>query len=152
MSEYQLQEINQHNVGIFTPRQLRYIAKFSQRDLDKNKFDIASEVGVSDRTVTRWFKNPKFANKVNELSLKYVISRIPEVDQKVLEKAINEGDIQAIKLAYQRAGIIEDKKKDAPTTQNNTQVNINIDNDDLKAMLHNSRHLRKLMEDNGLQD
>lgn len=147
MSELALQEKTPQNVGLFTPRQLKFIAKYSKRDLSQDKIDIGKSIGVSERTIYRWFNNPKFVQKVNDLSLAYVIKHTSDVDKKVLQKAINDGDIQAIKLFYQRAGVLDDK----PTTQNNTQVNINFDQSDLETILHNTRHLRKSRQDNNLQ-
>ena len=91
-----------------TSQQLKAIELLVDYDNDMTYGDIASEVGVSERTLWQWRnRNDDFIEKKKQLSERGLIEKVDKVNQALVDGAI-EGNSQLIKLFYERVGLYSD--------------------------------------------
>ena len=73
--------------------------------------DVASEVGVSERTLWEWRnRNEAFIEKKKELSERGLIEKIDKVNKALVDGAV-EGEPRMVKLFYERVGMYVDRKE-----------------------------------------
>ena len=94
-----------------TSQQLKAIELLVDYDNNMTYGDIASEVGVSERTLWEWRnRNDTFIQKKKELSERGLREKIDCINRALVNGAA-EGDSRLIKLYYERVGMYVDKKE-----------------------------------------
>ena len=94
-----------------TSQQLKAIELLVDYDNNMTYGDIASEVGVSERTLWEWRnRNDAFIEKKKELSERGLREKIDCINRALVNGAA-EGNPRLIKLYYERLGMYVDKKE-----------------------------------------
>ena len=85
------------------PKQIKFAELYLDFDKKLTKKDIAMEIGITDRTVVNWFKNPGFVNWINskkdELLNKSLMARY-----RIAIRKAAQGDFQFSKLLFEMTG------------------------------------------------
>lgn len=77
---------------------------------------LARQLGVSNHTLTRWKKDDDFKALVLDYLDEVMRSHAPEITKALMNKA-KRGDIGALRLYYQQAGILKPEKLDIRKAQ-----------------------------------
>lgn len=94
-----------------TSQQLQAIELLVDYDNNMTYGEIASEVGVSERTLWEWRnRNDEFIAKKKELSERGLKEKIDKVNKALIDGA-EDGDPRLIKLYYERIGLYKDRKE-----------------------------------------
>ncbi len=85
------------------PKQIKFAELYLDFDKKLTKKDIAMEIGITDRTVVNWFKNPGFVNWINskkdEILNKSLMARY-----RIAIRKATQGDFQFSKLLFEMTG------------------------------------------------
>lgn len=88
-------------------KQLKAIEMLIDIEHPKTNREIASEIGISERTFYHWLRNPFFLEELNRRSDEFMKSSKYRVNRALLRK-IEEGDVHAMKLYYEKIGELAD--------------------------------------------
>ena len=85
------------------PKQIKFAELYLDFDKKLTKKDIAMEIGITDRTVVNWFKNPGFVDWINskkdEILNKSLMARY-----RIAIRKASQGDFQFSKLLFEMTG------------------------------------------------
>lgn len=84
-----------------SPQQLKAIELLIDADRPLTRRDIATEVGISERTLYAWLKDPHFLAELNRRSEEWIRASKYRVNKQLLKK-IEQGDTTAIRLYYEK--------------------------------------------------
>ena len=73
-----------------------------------NTTEIVKRLGITRSTFYRWKNDETFLDRIKELSTNTLRETLPMVDRVVISKALK-GDMGAIRIFYQRQGLLTDK-------------------------------------------
>lgn len=104
MGHHEIQKIAEKPLSI---KQLKTIELLMDIENPRTKKQVANEVGVSERTLYNWFKDPRFLEALNRYADEF-IRRSKFLINRQLLKLASEGDIQAIRLYYDLIGNLRD--------------------------------------------
>ena len=79
------------------PKQIKFAELYLDFDKKLTKKDIAMEIGITDRTVVNWFKNPGFVNWINSKKDEILNKSLMARYRIAIRKAA-QGDFQFSKL------------------------------------------------------
>lgn len=105
---------------------------FDGKELPSER-DFADHIGVDKSTLWHWKQDPKFRSLVHKLRMNQIDQHIPEVLNKLVSRASDDGDTNAIKL------VLEYAEEFLPT-----QRVINEDSQDSQSNPFESREFREL--------
>lgn len=90
--------------------QLQVARMMCDPDVEMTIKQVATEVGVTERTIYRWKENPEFIELLNYLSDTYMDAFLGVV-YKSLQKGVRKGSVKAMELALKRQGKLVDRKE-----------------------------------------
>lgn len=123
------------NLKDFTDRQIIAIELLSQPKRGGLTYkEIASEVGVDEKTLYRWRQETKFIEAVTKRALMRLHEDLPEVFQANMKRA-KAGEVRSVDLLYKLLGLLTDKSEVEikETANNNDEVKNKIE--EMKKML-----------------
>jgi len=85
------------------PKQIKFAELYLDFDKKLTKKDIAMEIGITDRTVVNWFKNPGFVNWINSKKDEILNKSLMARYRIAIRKAA-QGDFQFSKLLFEMTG------------------------------------------------
>lgn len=87
-------------------RQLKAIEMLMDIENPKTNAEIATQIGVTEATLYNWLKDPRFLEALNEYAEKLMRLSRYRVNRALLRK-IDAGDVQAMKLYFEKIGEIQ---------------------------------------------
>jgi transposase-like protein len=119
---------------------IHYLAqpKYGGKTLD----EIASECGVTPRTLYNWRRNTEFERELKKEMARRSQARLPELIDSLVDIAIRDGNAAMAKLALQVNGMLSDKLEIEQTTIDKTHGEV----DRMKAEIDRYRLTRRQKE------
>lgn len=94
----------------YSQEQLAVARMLANPDVRMTNKEIATAVGITERTLYRYKENREFIDLVNDLADKYMDIYLSDVYRQ-LQKAVGRGSVKAIELALKRSGKLIDKRE-----------------------------------------
>lgn len=133
----------QRKKAYLTPLQLKVISRLISRPIGQSVTKCAEEMGLSHNRVNRWMSSDHFLEVLYELQRERIRSGIIKVDEAMLEKAIEDKDVNAAKLVYQRAGIDKNSQNNANSPQK-IELSIKVSDELADSILNSANKIEQM--------